>query len=182
MSRAPVSSDPLAVHTAAVIDEYLAIAHHCVTDVRPGRPGWGYPAALLLFTVVDAIGHGVLPPRKGSDARLEVLREPPFDLDLSDGHIGLLKKVYRNTLSHNAQLGRGAGMMPETSGQPFDFKPDGTVILRVPVFYRVVVTAWEKCRTTFAPPDGDKRPESVAPKDMLVLSSGPGEVSSTRPI
>jgi hypothetical protein len=39
------------------IPEYLAIAHYCITERKPEGGAYGYPAALLLFCVVDAMSN-----------------------------------------------------------------------------------------------------------------------------
>jgi hypothetical protein len=39
------------------IEEYLAIAHHCVTARKPMGGAYNYPAVLLLFVVVDALSN-----------------------------------------------------------------------------------------------------------------------------
>lgn len=38
------------------MSEYLDIAHHCIMNGKPTGGCFGFPAALLLFSVVDAIG------------------------------------------------------------------------------------------------------------------------------
>ena len=37
------------------IDEYLAIAEHCVSMHKANGGIYGYPAVLLLFCVIDAL-------------------------------------------------------------------------------------------------------------------------------
>jgi hypothetical protein len=37
------------------IEEYLAISHDCITTRKPNGGAYGYPAVLLLFSVVDAL-------------------------------------------------------------------------------------------------------------------------------
>ena len=47
------------IHEA--LTEYLAIAEHCITTGKPTGGCYGFPTALLCFTIVDAIGsfyHG----------------------------------------------------------------------------------------------------------------------------
>jgi hypothetical protein len=38
------------------LTEYLAIAEHCITTGKPTGGCYGFPTALLLFSIVDAIG------------------------------------------------------------------------------------------------------------------------------
>ena len=39
------------------IEEYLTIANYCVTTRKPNNGVYGYPAVLLLFSVVDALSN-----------------------------------------------------------------------------------------------------------------------------
>jgi hypothetical protein len=39
------------------IEEYLAVANYCVTARKPDGGVYGYPAVLLLFSVVDALSN-----------------------------------------------------------------------------------------------------------------------------
>ena len=88
----PMNAD-LQTHTCAVIDEYLEIARACVNVDRGGGSIWGYPAALLLFSATDAIGRGIFQDVSSGDARLDVLKVPPFDLTLSNDEITLLRRA-----------------------------------------------------------------------------------------
>ncbi len=38
-------------------EEYLAIAHHCITTRKSNGGVYGYPAVLLLFSIVDALSN-----------------------------------------------------------------------------------------------------------------------------
>jgi len=53
----------MAIHTdlpsmsQEAIEEYLAIAHYCVTTAKANGGVYGYPAVLLLFSIVDALSN-----------------------------------------------------------------------------------------------------------------------------
>jgi hypothetical protein len=118
-------------HSIAVIDEYLATAKICI-DTRKANSGiLGYPAALLLLRANDAIGRSLI-PTGGKPARLEVLTYPPFNLELDKGRIKRRRRLYRNPLMHNAQLGKSAVMSPEAKGAPFEFTDSELTLMRVP--------------------------------------------------
>jgi hypothetical protein len=175
-------NESLKQHTCAVIDEYLTIARYCVDTVRPGGGVWGYPAALILFSATDAIGRGILPRRRGNDARLEVLNAPPFNLTLPERKIDLLRAVYRNPLSHNGQLGHGGIMSPLMTGEPFEFEGEHLVHLRVPVFCGLVERAWAACRSRFLPSDGDSRPAAFRSDSASFTLTIATEATSSRPV
>jgi len=169
-------------HTCAVIDEYLAVARLCVDVDRGGGAVWGYPAALLLFSATDAIGRGILPAIGGNDARLDVLATAPFNLALDTGQINLLRHAYRNTLSHNGQLGRGAVLTADRVGAPFEFQSGGVVSVRVPVFFDLLERGWTACRGEFTPPDGDRRQGPAIPIGIIQLDPASASATSTRSI
>jgi hypothetical protein len=115
----------------------------------------GYPAAILLFCITDAIGHH-LDNGKGDihkrDTYLEVLNHPYFGLKLSTepkGQIDQIKRWFRNPLLHAASIVPDVLITPEDHGDPFDFT-NSPVKLRVPRFYEIVKRAWEKLNE--APP------------------------------
>jgi hypothetical protein len=154
-------ADNLKEHSAEVIEEYLTAAEWCINEKKANGGILGYPAMLLLFCATDAIGHGILPSRPGDDPRLEILIHPNFGLKLNDpdSQLKLLKKVYRNSLTHNGQLWRDAYMTPDIEGEPFDFSPDGTqTLIRVPVFCKVVKCGWNKSKADYNPKDRHQRP------------------------
>jgi len=53
----------MAIHTdlpsmsQEAIEEYFAIAHYCVTTTKSNGGVYGYPAVLLLFSIVDALSN-----------------------------------------------------------------------------------------------------------------------------
>ena len=47
-------STPSLIHEA--LSEYVAIAEHCITTGKPTGGCYGFPTALLCFTIVDTIG------------------------------------------------------------------------------------------------------------------------------
>jgi len=76
------------------IDEYLAIAEYCVTTGKVGSSGvYGFPAVLLLFSVVDALSNYLGSPAH-SFAALKKM-----DPTLSDVQIRNLARWFRNPTS-----------------------------------------------------------------------------------
>jgi hypothetical protein len=145
-------TDNLRDHSIEAIEEYLAIANVCVEGRKPDGGIWGYPAALLLLCATDAIGNGLPSSRRGGYSRLKVLNHPHFGLRLRDGQIKQLREWYRNPLAHNAQLYGDVDMTDEPHGDPFDFKPDGSLTrIRVPVFNALVKRGWDKSMPEYNP-------------------------------
>lgn len=130
------------------IEEYLHIADHCLQTQKGSGPGvYGYPAALLLFCVMDALGHGVNGPSGGTDFSL--FTQPPFGL--TTGQADKLAKWYRHKLAHAAILSPGV-WLTDDHGAPFEFNANGEPIqVRLPVFAGLVRSAWAAHQPRFQP-------------------------------
>jgi hypothetical protein len=94
--------------------EYLIVANYCV-KYRKQIEDWGdggcygYPVALLLMTIVDAIGSYVIGGR--TREHFEILNHPKYyNLGLSNDEIELFYKDHRCLLAHNAALSLKAGL------------------------------------------------------------------------
>jgi len=100
------------------LTEYLAIAEHCITTGKPAGGCYGYPTALLLFSIVDAIGSF---HRKDDSFTIEVgqkkktikgtgfqhyyiLNSDYYRQVLTEKDIKRLYEYYRCLLVHNAAL------------------------------------------------------------------------------
>ena len=137
--------------TEEVIDEYVAVANHCLNARKPDGGVYGYPAVLLLFCVVDALSSHL-----GMDRySLGVLNEPCFDLKLSAEQMPKLKTWYRNLLAHNGMIAPGTILtLDEGDGKPFGFSPDGQpTTIRVLPFSRKVAEAWKAFDKTKLQPE-----------------------------
>ena len=141
----------LATMAAEAIDEYLIVSRECLNATKADGGCLGYPATLLLFCTVNALGTYLVGERIVIDGReqkitrrepFRVLNHSLFDLRLSDEKIKLLEKEYRNALAHNAVI--GSGILVKTanaSGVPFAFS-DSLHGINVGAFHRVVANAW----------------------------------------
>ena len=110
------SSTHSLIHEA--LTEYLAIAEHCITTGKPTGGCYGFPTALLCFTIVDAIGSFY----RGNTSRTINIDEKTRTIDgdgfkhyfilnsdyyhqsLSEKDIKRLYEYYRCLLVHNAAL------------------------------------------------------------------------------
>jgi hypothetical protein len=120
------------------IDEYLATAKYCVETTKPGSVGvYGFPAVLLLFSVVDAFSK-YLGYQEHSFGALKEL-----DPQLSDAQVKSLKKWFRNPSSHMAMIMPGTVLSLE-EGNPFEFAGREPSHIRVRPFFRVVSEAWKR--------------------------------------
>ncbi|MCR4284057.1 MAG: hypothetical protein NUV64_01925 [Parcubacteria group bacterium] len=94
------------------IQEYIEVAKYCIDFDKSKDPRWnesagcyGYPAALILLSITDAIGTIVM---KGGDdvgEHFKVLNNQDYyNLNLSGNELKIIEKGYRNKLSHNAHI------------------------------------------------------------------------------
>jgi hypothetical protein len=141
------------VGTMAVeaIQEYLAASEKCLEFRKSDGGCLGYPATLLLFCVVNALGtylvgdEVVIEGRKQkitSGEPFRVLNHPCFGLSFREREIKKLEHAYRNKLAHAAIIDFGTSLIGEDGQEPFVF--DEEVGIRVPAFYGLVARAW--CR------------------------------------
>lgn len=137
----------LSALSAEAIEEYLKASELCLEYKKADGGCLGYPATLLLFCVVDALG-GFIALDQGSKIRRNepfmVLNHPCFGLKLAVKQIKRLEWWYRNGLAHNAVLPPGTCLTVE-DGEPFDFAANGDPVkIRVFSFQRLVNTAWKQ--------------------------------------
>lgn len=65
--------------TVEVLEEYLDIAKHCIATKKGDGGIYGYPATLLLFCVIDALGNCLISGKEP----FRVLKEAPFNCKLT---------------------------------------------------------------------------------------------------
>jgi hypothetical protein len=115
----------------------------------------GYPATLLLFCVVDALGGYLSLNKKNGILTGEpfgVLNHRCFGLTLTTDQIKRLEWWYRNVLVHNAALPPGTCLTGE-QGEPFEFAGNGDPVkIRVVPFHRLVERAWTAFDKTLLDP------------------------------
>jgi hypothetical protein len=148
----------MAVHTETTelaresITECLDAAELLIRTPKPKGGIMGYAAALLLFSVTDALGHQILKNAEG-DTWIEVLNHQSFGLNLSRTKLTKIKQWYRNPLVHAASIVPDVLITPECSGEVFDFDQI-PARLRVPQFYALVKKVWGNLSETPVDPVG----------------------------
>jgi hypothetical protein len=156
-----------------VLDEYLAVARHCITNPKSEGGIYGYPAVLLLFCVVDALSNHLGHPEHSFAA----LNDPScFGMNLSTAQIKNLKDWYRHLLAHNGMISPGILLTPEKDGNAFEFSATGQpTIIRVLPFYRVVESTWNTFDRTRLRPETRLRPKHFPdiPVDLTASTSVP---------
>ena len=90
------------------LPEMLLVAKYCI-EFRKNTPPWpaqgcyGYPAALLLLSIVDSIGSYV--EQGNIENHFNILNNSEYyGLNLAEVEIHTLYKNYRNLLSHNSVI------------------------------------------------------------------------------
>ncbi|MDA8597219.1 hypothetical protein N9L26_02675 [Candidatus Pacebacteria bacterium] len=95
------------------LQEYIEVAKYCINFDKTTDEQWrstagcyGYPAGLLLLSIVDAIGAEVVGGRNNTKQHFTILNHVDYyNLNLSEDILEALRREYRNHLSHNAQIG-----------------------------------------------------------------------------
>jgi len=110
------SSTHSLIHEA--MNEYLNIAHHCIMTGKPAGGCYGFPAALLLFSIVDTIGSyyrgnaNFSVKIDGKDLKVDgdgkkhyrILNSSFYNQNLSLKDIEKVYNYYRCLLVHNSAL------------------------------------------------------------------------------
>jgi hypothetical protein len=118
------------------IDEYLAVAEHCVTTTKRNGGIYGLPALLLLFCIVDAL-------TVNSGGKEHTLQKLTSVIPMTDKQLKSLREWYRNLLAHQAVIAPGT-MLSTVDGPPIEFNSNGEpTYIRVIPFYQAVRELWE---------------------------------------
>lgn len=161
------------------IDEYLKTAKWCLGERHPDKRCFGYPATLLLFCVVEAMGRSLIESEKvklgaAGKSDFRMLAHYKLQLGLSLDQIINLGKWYRNNLAHTAVLIEGIGLSPEQNPYPFEFSGNNEPrVIFVHSFYEVVQRTWNEI---------DRRVFNPAPTQLIrveePLTKNDGEPNS----
>jgi hypothetical protein len=130
--------------TIEVIEEYLDIAKLCIATKKSDGGIYGYPATLLLFCVIDALGNCLISGKEP----FRVLKGAPFNCDLTDSQIKNLEQWYRNLLAHNGTIAAGTCLSPKEGSTPFEFASNKPILICVKSLYDLVRTAWKQVDKT----------------------------------
>ena len=156
-----------------VLDEYLAVARHCITNPKPEGGIYGYPAVLLLFCVIDALSNHLV--HRGHS--FAALNDPScFGMNLTTEQIKNLKDWYRHPLAHNGMISPGILLTPDTDGNAFEFSATGQpTIIRVLPLYRAVESTWNAFDKTRIRSEALLKPQHFhgIPVDLTASTSVP---------
>lgn len=130
------------------LPEMLLVAKYCIefrkdTSLWPAPGCYGYPAALILLSIVDSVGSYV--ENSNVENHFKILNNKDYyNLNLDDGTIKVVYNYYRNTLSHHTVLTPNIVL---DIGQPVDKmiqKNNDIYILKLVPFYNISVLAVNK--------------------------------------
>lgn len=125
--------------------EMLLVAKYCVefhkdTSIWPSGGCYGYPAALMLLSIVDGIGSYV--EQGNVESHFKILNNPEYyGLALSKEELKIVFANYRNLLSHHTVIATNVVL---NIGSPSDRvleKKDGKYWLNLVPFCEVSVKA-----------------------------------------
>ena len=134
------------------ISEYLQASAVCLSVLKPDGGCLGYPATLLLFCAVNAMGVCLAgetvtidgdPQRIATKQPFRIFNHECFGLELSELQIKRLEASFRNRLAHNAIIDLGSCLDPSSDEPPFVFNA-ATVSIRVFSFHNRGVQAYSR--------------------------------------
>jgi hypothetical protein len=118
------------------VPEFLTVAEFCINARKPNGGALGYPAAALLFSIVDSIGSyysgsgqytisvdGVARLIKTQREHFFVLNSPHFGQSLTAEQIKLLTETFRDPLIHHSVLAPNKKLTINPVQAVFEFTP-----------------------------------------------------------
>ncbi len=125
------------------LPEMLLVAKYCIefrkdTNIWSAPGCYGYPAALILLSVVDSVGSYV--ELGNVRNHFNILKNKTYyNLGLDDKTIDKLYDYYRNTLSHHSVLVPNVSLRIGELEDRIIQEIDGLCILNLIPFYRLSV-------------------------------------------
>jgi hypothetical protein len=93
------------------IEEYLGVAHYCIETKKANQGIYGYPAALLLFSLIDVFSNYA-----GYQEHSFLVLKDMFP-DLSEQQAKKLGKWFRHPPAHQAIIMPGTKMSADDDGE-----------------------------------------------------------------
>ena len=137
-----------------VIDQYIKAIDLCLKEkIGDNRNCLGYPAASLIFNIVDALSsYTKSHPENG--CCFDILKTTGFDLN--DNHIKQLKKWYRHKLSHAGSMVPGVTLSVENTNI-FSFNQEDEIIdINIKKLFDCLKKEWDKIQPVFDPTEQTK--------------------------
>jgi hypothetical protein len=153
------------------IEEYLAIAEQCISTRKTNGGIYGYPAVLLLFSIIDALSNCVGHPKNTLRGMKSIFP------GLTEKQIQNLKNWYRNLPAHQAIIMPGTQLSAEAAGTPIEFGSGGEPThIRIIPFYQLVKGAWKAFDKSRINPkvDQNQAPKKPVPTPNTPLSGVSG--------
>ena len=127
------------------LKEMVEVASYCVNFEKSDDTRWvghmgcyGYPGALLLLSIVDALGSEIIGGGDDCKKHFKILNHKNYyNLKLKDDIIEKLRNEYRNYLSHNAQIGNFVAMYPGDEDSSLLENKDGFLTLNLKPFLAI---------------------------------------------
>ena len=133
-----IHRNPQSMLRESLVEMYL-VAKYCIievekdTNIWPAPGCYGYPGALLLLSIADAVGSYVI-DKKTVRSHFDILKHIDYyDLQVSDSNITAIYKKYRNLLNHNSVLAMEAVLdIGNTNDSVFEIKDNRPYLNLVP--------------------------------------------------
>jgi hypothetical protein len=164
----------------AGVGQYLGLAKLGLNTATLDGGVYGYPAVLLLLSVVDALSNFSGYPKHSFKALVDM------DPRLTDQQVKKLAKWFRHLLAHHAIIMPGT-MLSTEEGEPCEFAAGEPVHIRVHPFYRLVDAAWtnfdkSRIKARFRTEELPKKPVALAAGSIASpISTSGSHVPTAKP-
>lgn len=161
-----------------VIDQYFKAAKICLdTKIDDKNNCLGYPAATLLFSIIDAISSYKKPKQSG--CCFDILKDYPFDL--TEQNIIEIGDWYRHKLSHAGSMVSGVSLSND-GNQCFLFsKKNELTNIDIGCLYSKLESKWISIRPVFDPSAQSTTKKQISEASPL-LSSYTNPTSGSLPV
>ena len=158
------------------VDEYLLLAEHGINYQKLGGGVLGYPAALLLLSVIDILGSYAVSTKE----HFQVLRQPCVGLALTTQQVKDVEHWYRNLLAHNGFVALGALMRADETGDPFVLAENGQpTMVRVKPLFCAVKLAWSRFDRSQIEPGRHLKQNHFVAKPVDLTRSPASEIAAS---
>jgi hypothetical protein len=164
-----------------VIDQYIKAIDLCLREKIDAVNCLGYPAASLIFNVIDALSS-YNKPQTTQGSCFDILKNDPFNL--TEKHIVQLQKWYRHKLTHAGSMTSGVTLSIETENI-FSFNENDEIVdINIQKLFDFLKSEWCVKRIAFDPTIQvrNKRFSDPVSSSPLLSTSGTHPTSGSPPV
>ena len=173
----------MAIHTSIrsmlceSLNEYIHVSEYCVNFVKSDGGCLGYPAALVMFSIIDSIGsyNDIAVRIDGKEKKIKadivkthfyILNSEYYNQNLSEHQITKIYLMFRNTLTHNAAIVPGVLLKKIESDERAFIDYGDTFVVNVTGLLKLNKLAVDKFLTDPLSVTGSTQEQSIRKKGL----------------